>query len=38
VLLVSEDPDELLRLADRFVYETAANAVDLTEIGRHMAG
>jgi general nucleoside transport system ATP-binding protein len=46
VLLVSEDLDELLELADRivvifngqFVYEVAASAADLTEIGRHMAG
>ena len=46
VLLVSEDLDELLELADRivvmfdgqFVYETRASAADLTEIGRHMAG
>jgi ABC-type uncharacterized transport system ATPase subunit len=46
VLLVSEDLDELLELADRivvmfngrFVYETAANAAELTEIGRHTAG
>jgi general nucleoside transport system ATP-binding protein len=46
VLLVSEDLDELLELADRivvifngrFVYETTANAADLTGIGRHMAG
>jgi ABC-type uncharacterized transport system ATPase subunit len=46
VLLVSEDLDELLELADRivvifngqFVYEVTASAADLTEIGRHMAG
>ena len=46
VLLVSEDLDELLELADRivvifngrFVYETPASSADLTEIGRHMAG
>ena len=46
VLLVSEDLDELLELADRilvifngqFVYETRAGEADLTEIGRHMAG
>jgi len=46
VLLVSEDLDELLELADRIVvifggqlvYETAASAADLTDIGRHMAG
>jgi len=46
VLLVSEDLDELLELADRivvmfngrFVYETTASTADLTEIGRHMAG
>jgi simple sugar transport system ATP-binding protein len=46
VLLVSEDLDELLELADRIVvmfagrlvYETRAAAADLTEIGRHMAG
>jgi general nucleoside transport system ATP-binding protein len=46
VLLVSEDLDELLELADRIVvmfngrlvYETTASAADLTEIGRHMAG
>jgi general nucleoside transport system ATP-binding protein len=46
VLLVSEDLDELLELADRivvifdglFVYETPAAKADLTEIGRHMAG
>ena len=46
VLLVSEDIDELLELADRvvvmfngaLVYETPAAAADLTEIGRHMAG
>ena len=46
VLLVSEDLDELLELADRvvvmfngqLVYETRASAADLTEIGRHMAG
>ena len=46
VLLVSEDLDELLELADRLVvmfhgeivYETRASEADLTEIGRHMAG
>jgi simple sugar transport system ATP-binding protein len=46
VLLVSEDLDELLELSDRIVvmfagqlvYEAAAGAADLTEIGRHMAG
>jgi general nucleoside transport system ATP-binding protein len=46
VLLVSEDLDELLELADRIVvmfsgrlvYETSASGADLTEIGRHMAG
>lgn len=46
VLLVSEDLDELLELADRIVvmfsgklvYETPAALADLTEIGRHMAG
>jgi general nucleoside transport system ATP-binding protein len=46
VLLVSEDLDELLELADRivvifngkFVHEVPASAADLTEIGRHMAG
>jgi simple sugar transport system ATP-binding protein len=46
VLLVSEDLDELLELADRvvvifngeFVYEAPAATADLTEIGRHMAG
>ena len=46
VLLVSEDLDELLELADRIVvifngelvYETPADKADLTEIGRHMAG
>jgi simple sugar transport system ATP-binding protein len=46
VLLVSEDLDELLELADRivvifngrFVYEARAGEVDLVEIGRHMAG
>ncbi len=46
VLLVSEDLDELLDLADRvivmfhgeFVYESPASNADLTEIGRHMAG
>jgi simple sugar transport system ATP-binding protein len=45
VLLVSEDLDELLELADRvvvmfngvFVYEARASEADLTEIGRHMA-
>jgi general nucleoside transport system ATP-binding protein len=46
VLLVSEDIDELLELADRvvvmfngtLVYETRTAEADLTEIGRHMAG
>jgi general nucleoside transport system ATP-binding protein len=46
VLLVSEDLDELLELADRvvvisdgkLVYETPASKADLTEIGRRMAG
>jgi simple sugar transport system ATP-binding protein len=46
VLLVSEDLDELLELADRvvvifngqLVYEAPAAQADLTEIGRHMAG
>jgi ABC-type uncharacterized transport system ATPase subunit len=46
VLLVSEDLDELLELADRIVvifsgklvYEVPASSADLTEIGRHMAG
>jgi general nucleoside transport system ATP-binding protein len=46
VLLVSEDLDELLELSDRLlvmfhgelVYEARADAADLTEIGRHMAG
>ncbi len=46
VLLVSEDLDELLELADRIVvmfngqlvYEALAAKADLTEIGRHMAG
>ena len=46
VLLVSEDLDELLELADRivvifngrFVYEAQASASDPLDIGRHMAG
>ena len=46
VLLVSEDLDELLELADRivvifsgrFVYEERASEVDLLEVGRRMAG
>jgi ABC-type uncharacterized transport system ATPase subunit len=46
VLLVSEDLDELLELADRIlvmfdghlVYETPAEAADRTSIGRAMAG
>jgi general nucleoside transport system ATP-binding protein len=46
VLLVSEDLDELLELADRILvmsggrltYETPASGADRTEIGRHMAG
>ena len=46
VLLVSEDLDELLEIADRIVvmfhgqlvYETRASEADLLHIGRHMAG
>ncbi len=46
VLLVSEDLDELLELADRIVvifngrlvYETPAAGADRMAIGRHMAG
>jgi general nucleoside transport system ATP-binding protein len=46
VLLVSEDLDEILELADRIVvmsggkitYETPAATADLTTLGRHMAG
>ncbi len=46
VLLVSEDLDEILELADRtavmfngqLVYETTSAAVDLALIGRHMTG
>jgi general nucleoside transport system ATP-binding protein len=46
VLLVSEDLDELLELADRivvmaegrFVHETAAGEADRVALGRHMAG
>jgi ABC-type uncharacterized transport system ATPase subunit len=46
VLLVSEDLDELLELADRIavmaegrlVYETAAQHADRVSLGRHMAG
>jgi simple sugar transport system ATP-binding protein len=46
VLLVSEDLDELLELSDRIVvmsegrivHETGIEAVDLHEIGAHMAG
>ena len=46
VLLVSEDLDELLELADRIVvifngrlvYEAPASEADLVHIGRHMAG
>jgi general nucleoside transport system ATP-binding protein len=46
VLLVSEDLDELLELADRIlvifqgrlVHHVRAGDADLTEIGRHMAG
>ena len=46
VLLVSEDLDELLELADRIVvifngrlvYEAPASDADLVHIGRHMAG
>lgn len=46
VLLVSEDLDEVLELSDRImvmfngklVYQTSADAIDLSVIGRHMAG
>jgi len=46
VLLISEDLDEILELADRvlvisagkIVYETPAEAADRNVIGRHMAG
>jgi simple sugar transport system ATP-binding protein len=46
VLLLSEDLDELLALADRIavihdgelVFETPAHSADRTELGRHMAG
>jgi simple sugar transport system ATP-binding protein len=46
VLLVSEDLDELLELADRIavmaegrlVHETAASGADRVALGRHMAG
>ena len=47
VLLVSEDLDEILELADRIVVmfngthrsrDDAGGQADLTEIGRHMAG
>jgi simple sugar transport system ATP-binding protein len=46
VLLMSEDLDEILELADRvlvmsegrIVYETPIAAADMAEIGRHMAG
>lgn len=46
VLLLSEDLDELLALADRIavihdgelVFETPASTADRTELGRHMAG
>jgi len=46
VLLVSEDLDELLALADRilvmaggaFVHETPANGADINVIGQKMAG
>jgi simple sugar transport system ATP-binding protein len=46
VLLVSEDLDELMELADRivvifngrFVYEARASDADPLDIGRHMAG
>ena len=45
VLLISEDLDEILTLADRivvmlegrFVYETSREGADVHEIGRHMA-
>ena len=46
VLLISEDLDEVLELADRVLvmsegriaYETPAASADIAEIGRHMAG
>jgi len=46
ILLVSEDVDELLELADRILvlsegcitFETATRHADVAEIGRHMAG
>jgi simple sugar transport system ATP-binding protein len=46
ILLVSEDLDELLELADRILvmsegkirHETRAETADIGEIGRHMAG
>jgi len=46
VLLVSEDLDEILELADRvvvmfngqLVYETTSSGADLAQIGRHMTG
>jgi ABC-type uncharacterized transport system ATPase subunit len=46
VLLVSEDLDEILELADRILvifngqltYQTGASEANFTEIGRHMAG
>jgi len=46
ILLVSEDLDELLELADRIVvmsegrivFEVAAEQADIRELGRHMAG
>ena len=45
VLLISEDLDEILELADRivvmfegrFVFETSRENADIQEIGRHMA-
>jgi simple sugar transport system ATP-binding protein len=46
VLLISEDLDEIIELADRILvmaegriaYETTGAKADVTEIGRHMAG
>ncbi len=46
VLLISEDLDEIIELADRILvmaegriaFETAGAEADITEIGRHMAG